>query len=64
MKISYKVKDCYGNIEKYTFHSVASWKDEKSLHDPYVLRVLRDASGKALAGPMVGQFFDFVESQD
>lgn len=64
MKVSYKYKDAWGNIVKCTHESVANYSDEKSEYDSYILRVIRDKEGNVIAGPMIGQFFDFTESPD
>lgn len=56
--VTYWARVC-GRAEKFTFKNVASWADEKSPYDPYTLRVLRDVEGRAIAGPMVGEFVDF-----
>lgn len=52
--------DTCGN-PRYVVHS---WADETSSHDPYTLRVMRDVHGRALGGPMVGEFTDWQEWPD
>ena len=59
MTIRYKTRDSWGRVWVYTIPNVASWTDETSEFDPYVLRIMRDTEGHILAGPMVGEFFDW-----
>lgn len=59
MIVRFKTRDSWGRVWIHTIPDVASWIDETSKVDPYLLRVIRDAEGRILAGPMVGEFFDF-----
>jgi len=64
MLIEYKTRDSFGNVIQHRVHGVASWRDETSKDDPYTLRVCRDSQGRAMVGPMVGEFFDWIELPD
>ena len=59
MTIRYKTCDSWGRIWAHVIPGVASWVDETSEFDSFVLRIMRDSDGRILAGPMVGEFFDF-----
>jgi hypothetical protein len=59
MTVTYKTRDSWGNTLLHTIEGVASWTDEKSEFDPYILRILRDAEGRVLAGPVIRELFDF-----
>ena len=45
--------------ERVVIKNVASWADERSKFDPYILRVIRDKDGKVLAGPMASEVADW-----
>lgn len=62
--IRFKHKDSHGNVWETIMPGVASWADETSPHDPYTLRVMRNALGKSLGGPMLGEFFDWTEEHE
>lgn len=59
MIVKYKTRDSWGNVLQHEISNVATWTDETSKVDPYTLRVMRDSDGRILAGPMVGEFFDW-----
>lgn len=59
MTIRYKTRNSWGNVLQHEIPNVAIWTDETSKVDPYTLRIMRDSAGRILAGPMVGEFFDF-----
>lgn len=63
MTVRYKTRTDRG-VESFEFRGVASWSDETSPHDSFVLRVFRDAEGRAIAGPQVGYFWDFEQIQE
>jgi hypothetical protein len=62
--ISYKTRDAQGNVWHHTLPGVASWADETSPYDPYTLRVMRNAQGRPLDAPIVGEFFDWAEHDE
>lgn len=62
--IEYKTRDSYGNVWLHKTKNVASWKDETSPHDRYILRVCRDENGRTLCGPIVGEFFAWTEKDE
>ena len=61
--IRYKTRDSWGNVWQHEMLGVATWADEKSDYDPFTLRVMRDAQGRLLGGPVVGEFFDWTEHE-
>lgn len=59
MIVQFKTRDSWGNVILSRFENVESWADETSPYDPYVLRVMRDKDGKAIAGPMVSELIEW-----
>ena len=64
MTIVYKTKDSFGRVLLHRITGAARWQEETSPHDPYTLRIVHAEDGRKLAGPMVGEFYEWVETDD
>ena len=62
--IKFKTRDLYGNVWHHPLPGVAGWADETSPYDVHTLRVMRNEMGRALGGPIVGEFFDWTETDE